>query len=516
MHWIALVLLWFSPPEKCALSGTVVNSFTGEPLGKVELALEPVERGTNYVAGTTSDAQGNFALAGVNPGRYRLKVARNGYLETRGRLLQLEAGQNLTDLRLKLIPAAVISGTIRDSDGQPIEAELTLGRFTYQYGKPRVEGEDSAESDDRGEYRFRGIAPGKYYLGVEVRAALSYTVDLSARAEEIETSVPTLYPGVTDVNLATPIDVSPGAHLSGFDITLIRSHTWRVGGRVINAPASGKVFLSLKNPNAAGMRNSADAETSTTSASGDFEFRPVPPGSYVLSASSGTLTSRSRINVGAADVEGLRLTLAPSADVKANVVIEGPGKPDMTQVTLFLTTDGRHGAVGRMEQGGKVIVLGNVAPDHYLIGYDAVLSHGYYVKSIKAGESDLLRDGLDVTGSEPIFIEVAIAPDGAIAQGMVLDKQEQPVPEATVLLAPEQRSRRDLYKSTTTDQFGHYEMASIAPGTYKVFAWHDVEPGAWDDPEFLKPYEKQGEAATLESRTRDTVNVHSAALAESK
>jgi hypothetical protein len=105
---------------------------------------------------------------------------------------------------------------------------------------------------------------------------------------------------------------------------------------------------------------------------------------------------------------------------------------------------------------------------------------------------------------------VTVAPDGASAQGMVLDKQEQPVPGATVLLAPEQRTRRDLYKSTTTDQFGHYEIASIVPGTYKVFTGSDVEPGAWDDPEFLKPYEKQGVPAKLESKARDTVNVNAA------
>jgi hypothetical protein len=402
MTWLALVFLLFSPidqpPEKCALSGTVVNSVTGEPLGKVELALEPVERGANYVAGTTSDAQGNFALAGVNPGRYRLKAARHGYLETPGKLLQLDAGQNLKDLRLKLTPAAVISGTIRDSDGEPIEAELTLGRFTYQYGRPRVEGENSAESDDRGEYRFRGIAPGKYYLGVEVRPTLSYAVDLSAvsgiETPGIETSVSTIYPGVSDVNLAVPIEVSPGAHLTGFDVTLIRSHTWRVRGRVVNAPTSGKVFLTLKNPNAAGMRNSADASTSTTSPSGDFEFRLVPPGPYVLTAAAGTLTSRTQINVGASDLEGLRLILAPSAEIKGNVVIEGPDRPDINRVMLFLSTDGRDGLVSRTEQDGKVMVLGNVAPDHYLVGYNAVLSRGYYVKSIKAGESDLLNDAL--------------------------------------------------------------------------------------------------------------------------
>jgi len=40
---LALFLPWqTTPPEKCSLSGIVVNSITGEPLNKVDLRLEPL------------------------------------------------------------------------------------------------------------------------------------------------------------------------------------------------------------------------------------------------------------------------------------------------------------------------------------------------------------------------------------------------------------------------------------------------------------------------------------------
>src|SRR5205823_5394276 len=103
----------------------------------------------------------------IEPGSYHLSGNRNGYLDTAygarrtnsdGAILRLEAGQSLTDLKLKLAPQAVISGTIRDSDGEPLaEIRVTVARITYEDGKPRLEGFEEAETDDLGQYRIRGL-----------------------------------------------------------------------------------------------------------------------------------------------------------------------------------------------------------------------------------------------------------------------------------------------------------------------------------------------------------------------
>jgi hypothetical protein len=68
--------------------------------------------------------------------------------------------------------------------------------------------------------------------------------------------------------------------------------------------------------------------------------------------------------------------------------------------------------------------------------------------------------------------------------------------------------RADLFKSTTSDQHGHYEFTAITPGDYKLFAWEDIEPNSWNDPGFLKDYEKQSEKTTLEPKARATVSLH--------
>jgi 5-hydroxyisourate hydrolase-like protein (transthyretin family) len=66
------------PPDTCSLSGIVLNSVTGDPLNKVELMLEPLDRSADPVATATSTAEGRFTMLDLDPGRYKLKGARSG------------------------------------------------------------------------------------------------------------------------------------------------------------------------------------------------------------------------------------------------------------------------------------------------------------------------------------------------------------------------------------------------------------------------------------------------------
>ena len=504
------------PSEKCSLSGTVVDSVTGAPLNKVELELEPIERQTTHVAVTTSDAKGRFEMVDLDPGRYRLRGRRSGYLETAyaarrpnsdGTLVQLEAGQTAKDLNFKLIPTAVIGGTVRDSDGEPLEgAHVIVARYTHEYGKPGVEGFDSTHTDDRGEYRFSKLAAGKYYIGVELKANGWDQVDHSANAGPIESSVPTLYPGVSDVAAAAFVEVSAGGRVTGVDVTLLRSRVFRVSGRVTNAPKAGRLMLELHGSRNSGMRD-YDLQTSTKNTAGEFEFRGVPPGSYELTA-VGQQSLRASIVVGASDVEDARVALVPGGDIRLRITAEGTGKPDLSGLDFFLSANGGRSGPGTMPFENDRYAIRNVPPDHYVLRLFGRPPQGLYVKSVRAGETDVLSDGLTVTGAGTVEIEIVMASDGGGAQGVVLDKDQQPVAGATILLAPDRRSRQDLFKSTTSDQNGHYEFTDVTPGDYKLFAWDDVEPEAWNDPDFLKDYEKQGEKETLEPKARSTVNLH--------
>jgi hypothetical protein len=40
-------------------------------------------------------------------------------------------------------------------------------------------------------------------------------------------------------------------------------------------------------------------------------------------------------------------------------------------------------------------------------------------------------------------------------------------------------------------------MKGMPPGNYQLFAWDDVEPDAWFDPDFLRPIESRAASVKL-------------------
>lgn len=504
------------PPEKCSLSGTVVDSVTREPLNKVALRLEAIGRETSAAA-TTTDAKGRFALVGLDSGPYRLRGSRSGYLEmvygarrpnTNGTIVRLEAGQTLNDLQFKLTPAGAIVGTIRDSDGEPIEdASVQLGRIVYSNrGRPRLDRVMSAYSDDRGEYRFHGLSPGKYYVSAMAKQTNWFLgeVDHSASPAATEASVTTFYPGAPDSSTAFQVELSAGKRVAGIDVTLLRLRVVCVSGRV-GLPRAGQVVMNLEGANASTSMGNYYVSTTARSPAGDFKFCRVPSGPYVLSAFTVGMSARVPVNVGPVDVKDLRLTLAPGADIQGRVLAEGPEKPNFRDVRLQISVDGREQVSGSASEDGKLAIRG-LRLDHYDVVIPAPPA-GFYVKSIRSGETDVLAEGLELSGFGTVPLEVVLAPDASELSGVVLDKNQQPAAGATVLLAPDQRSRLDLFKTTTTDQRGYYQFPTLAPGNYKLFALDDVEPNEWNAPDFLKGYEKQAEKAVLDPKAHATVNL---------
>jgi hypothetical protein len=102
-----------------------------------------------------------------------------------------------------------------------------------------------------------------------------------------------------------------------------------------------------------------------------------------------------------------------------------------------------------------------------------------YFESVRSGETDVFRDGFTILESGTGSIEIKVVFDAGKVTGTVSDKDGQVVGGAVVALAPAERRRSDRYRDVVADQYGHFEIKGVPPGDYKVFAWEDVEPGAW-------------------------------------
>ena len=149
-------------PQLASVAGQVLRAGTGEPLKKARILLRSADDSSAdpYIAIT--DHEGRFLIAGIRPGRYSMRVAREGFLsksygedetEDSSSILTLRPGQQLNDLIFRLQKCAVISGRVLDEDGEParfVSVEAVV-RSTHR-GKVSTQLYNSVTTNDLGEY----------------------------------------------------------------------------------------------------------------------------------------------------------------------------------------------------------------------------------------------------------------------------------------------------------------------------------------------------------------------------
>ena len=101
-------------------------------------------------------------------------------------------------------------------------------------------------------------------------------------------------------------------------------------------------------------------------------------------------------------------------------------------------------------------------------------------------------------------LEITVSSLGARIEGTVTNEESLPVAGVWVVAVPEEARRKQhyLFKSITTDQYGHFDLRGLAPGKYNLFSWDGVEQGEWEDADFLKDSEEKG--ATVDLKGSDT------------
>jgi hypothetical protein len=93
--------------------------------------------------------------------------------------------------------------------------------------------------------------------------------------------------------------------------------------------------------------------------------------------------------------------------------------------------------------------------------------------------------------------------------GTVVAENQMPAPDATVVLVPDgdRRQRQDLYRTGTSDTSAHFKFDRISPGSYKLFAWDNVDNGVWLDPAFMKANEDSGKSIVIREGSREEIQL---------
>jgi len=241
---------------------------------------------------------------------------------------------------------------------------------------------------------------------------------------------------------------------------------------------------------------------------GTFEFPSIPPGSYnlIATANSGNLphTAMLPVDVGSANVEGLSLTINPGVTVSGHIRVDGETTDPMPRFQIHLNS-WTPGAAFNPPQPAHADASDNfsfdeVNPQHFEVSV-APLPGSLYLKSIRAGNADVLDSGLDLTAGGGASLDVVIGVNAPQVSGTVQDSTtQQPAIAATVVLIPQEKERREVslyYRTASTDQKGNFTLGRVNPGEYKIYAWEDVENGAWFDPDFVNPVESKGSPVSV-------------------
>ncbi len=167
------------------------------------------DRGMNGMDGNWREIQaedGTFELRGIPPGRVRVRVRADGYLEPANVEVDLQPGQTSDVLAFALAPGEAVAGRVVDDKGLPVsDAQVTAykARETGERRNPfnfQIDPEDfdflalsaatnrrSAISDSKGAFVVPALEPGKYRF----TARHPDKAKASAKDVEVKAAAPT-------------------------------------------------------------------------------------------------------------------------------------------------------------------------------------------------------------------------------------------------------------------------------------------------------------------------------------
>jgi hypothetical protein len=539
-----LAVLAFNAPQFASISiqGIVLRAGTTEPLSNVNVELRTIGNNPVTLDSITTERDGRFFLPNVRPGRFELVATRSGYVRA-PLTITVIAGQQTPEMRLPMTPTAAIEGRVYNGiNGEPYgNIEVQALKASYQDGRRVFAMVHSQQTNDLGEYRIFWLAPGRYYIrvvhpdaqGMFRRMMMSsgstgmsiggtfggfFSTNSTGdpaleiyRDEESERDtpryVPIYFPGTPDEQLATAIDLRPGADFGGVNIVVAPVRPRHVRGFVVDGgtgkPAqNAQVRLAVEGPMMTGPNGPNEIQVDENS--GAFDITLLP-GSHTLVGTSGVGIGYTSVQVRDADIENVTIVPMPPFDIAGRISADSPDvtSADLERLRLSLRREPSIQGTSPtsyshpLSTGAFTLAAG---PGNFRVNITPI-PEGAYVKSIRLGNADVLNAGLRLERPPAVPLEIVVGTNPGAIEGATA------AADVSIVLVPDVRLRTDLFESTVSDSSGRFRFDRIPPGNYKIFAWQEVENGAWFDPEFLRTYENGGQPIQVTEGTTLKVQV---------
>lgn len=517
-----------------AIEGAVLVETTKEPVRRVQVTLYPrraseatgILMGPPQTISATTDAEGKFTFAGLQPGDYFVSVQKQGFTVARRSAfassvqIKLGAGETVKGLRYSLLPQAVIAGRVLDDEGEPVQGANVQALFQQALrGKKRwLPNAQGVQTNDRGEFRLANLTPGK--LIIQVTASQQPVVV----QEPAQPGVPalgyaeTFYPGVTEISRATPVEVAAGGEVNGCDVQLKKVPVYKIRGKVLAVDGSPEkefyVSLSPREEPGGGMMMTVMGRGSRSFSrkeDGSFELGGVPRGAYLAMVHlinrvnpAERQSAMAPVDVSDKDVDDLTLRLSPPLILNGSIVLEGtlPAGAKQTPGNLNIQlTPADSGmfmfAVGAMPGRPKddgTFSLQVSGPGKYRFFVMGSIGKGTYLSSIQAGGEEYVAREIDLSGGAPGAVKVVFRTDGGRVSGSVERGEDQgPGPAMAVLLSKDAALRTGPGGRliAQVNQNGGFEIADIRPGEYLALAIASADAPFLEDDEAMKSLESK-------------------------
>jgi len=521
------------PAARFSISGTVIDSATGAPLGHTVVAIAPVAKRDDFRTMITGD-DGRFAFAELVKNKYTLSAQRRGYLSQSFEQhdqysTSIAVGPDLesTGLVFRLRPEASIRGKITDDHGDPVaNAQGFLFRIGNTGTGTGTNFQRRVNTDDEGSFHFAHLPPGKFYIVVSAQPwytqGIVRNLPLTHRAVEdsnrqqqsaqqpagvntenrspLDLAFPlTFYSGASDFSAATPIVLEPGSHFVA-DVTLQPVPALHLALKSSSPVEPGKGRYATVTQLVAGDFSVSIPVSTTFVDQNTLVISGLAPGSYKLdvltqAATASEMNHSTRMIDVSGDAElsaeegssSVQVTGVASFDNNASLPARGfiqlRNRKTRETVSAQISAKGEFEWKAGVQPGSYDLAVNNI-PDGF-------------VKGIAATGASSSGRTITIKGSTPVKLAVMLAQGVGRIEGTAI-RDGKPVAGAMVVLVPDDAATdAPLFRRDQSDSDGTFTLATVLPGKYTVLAIENGWELEWANPAVLKPYLPAGEVVNV-------------------